>query len=171
MGKPKSLKDLIPNIKLQPPQIILPVNTSPKPTPAQLKAEKDQQKAMWQYVNAQRCPICQSQLEGGIFAKEARVYCVRLTSEYECVYVFGQPLPFRFVMRFDYHPNRYEIVASNFLNGVYEQTVYLIDLDLFPKYQQQNKKRIAQFNAPMLTPSWLNEKELTRKISLYNLFD
>ena len=63
-----------------------------------------------QFINSLRCPLCNSQLDGNVHPKEARIYCVTDNNEYKATWHPNQESPEFELIHYTYPQYGYEII-------------------------------------------------------------
>lgn len=155
--------------------VYAPLPPAPPPktiTPTEAERRALQLKQMKAFINNQRCPICESQLEGTIGYDAATVYCCAGgQKEYKARYVFGNDLPAWSVTTLYTTHFGFEIENRHVTDELYKNTIYKIDLSLNERFQQREKKSILNYEgARLLIKTNLTEEQLMEKIKLYTLF-
>lgn len=173
MGKPKSFKDLFKYKKQVPMHggnlIIAPKPI--KPDPDFLAQQAKQQKELEKFVNQKRCSVCGSQLDGPVYAAKAELYCVAYNSHYKCTYLFDNKLPKSSLATYAFDQNAYEIYSRLKDIDKYYIEVYKIDLNLIPKFQQRDKKKIMDCESAIFKfQKNISEEDFLQKIKLYTVF-
>ena len=115
MGKPLSFKDLlIP--KIEAAQQKKPATSFTRPlmsaiTPDQLSRMKELEKEFIKFCNTLRCPLCSAQLDGGVSAKAANLYCRANPDEYKVNYFKNDPIFYKRTVRINFNATQYEILT------------------------------------------------------------
>ncbi len=155
--------------------VYAPLPPAPKPrTISQNEAQRraDQLRLMKDFINAQRCPICDAQLEGSVAYDHATVYCCAGgEAEYKAHYKFGLDKPHWSVSTYYTTNVGFEIENQHVVDDMYRNTVYKLDLTLNKKFQQREKKTLFTYEgAPLALKKNLSEEQILEKIKLYTLF-
>ena len=176
MGKPKSFKDMVfpPARSGTRSAVYAPLPQPPTPRTITNQAQKQletQFLELKRLINNERCPICSSQLDGGIRSDDAAVYCVSNPEEYKATYKYGLTIPVYSSVRYHTTNFDYEIQSSLNDNNVYSNTVYKIDLSLNVRAQNSDKKKLFSYDGVrMILSPILSEREIENKIKLYTTF-
>lgn len=130
-----------------------------------------QLKEMKAFCNQQRCPLCDSQLEGQVGFDRATLYCVANEKEYKVAYKFGFEKPIWSRTTYFTTHFAYEVDNKHLLDELYENVIYKVDLSYNEKFQQISKQEILKYEGSLLRfKTGLTEDQLLEKIKLYNLF-
>lgn len=131
-----------------------------------------QLKEMRYFINNQKCPICQAQLDGSVGYDRATVYCRQGgEKEYKAFYKFGTAVPDWSVSTYYTTHYAFEITSKHITDGLYKNTISKIDLSLNERFQQADKKCILDYEGERLVlEGGLTEEQLMSKIKLYTLF-
>jgi hypothetical protein len=171
MGKPSSFKDAIkPAPQVPAPKLSGPILKSSM-TPEQILVQKERQKTLERFCNTQRCPLCEAQLDGGVFPGEARLFCRAYPEEFTCVFVFGNPEPVNSSIRISYDCNQYEVIHDRTQSGSYINSVYVIDLTMRVDLRHKFKKKMFDFEGSrLIIPKTTTEAGLLSKLKTYIIF-
>src|ERR1700722_18522848 len=130
---PKSFRDM----KFPPPRdgtysIYAPLPPPPKPktiTMTEAKRRADQLEEMKKFVNAQRCPVCEAQLEASIGYDKSTVYCcANGENEYKVRFAYGLQHPLRSVTTYSTTHFAFEIENIHIEDNLFKNTIYKLDL-------------------------------------------
>lgn len=133
--------------------------------------KNESHKEFYKYCNALRCPLCNSQLDGGIYEKSASLYCSSFSDEYNLRVKSNKEVIFETVNHY-YDSFRYE-VTTNFLNNKYIISVNRFSLLVKPSITHTTRVHILSFktnNKIVLFSSRIKEADLLEKIKKYSLF-
>lgn len=155
--------------------VYAPLPPAPKPrTITKTEAEKraDQYQLMKQFINLQRCPVCDAQLEGKIGYDQSTVYCcTNGEREYKVHFKYGFEKPNWSVTTYYTTYFAFEIETQHVVDEMYKNTIYKIDLNLNKRFQQLEKKTLLSYEgARMALKKNLSEEQILEKIKLYTLF-
>ena len=155
--------------------VYAPLPSPPAPRSiSNTEAEKraNQLKEMKRFINTQRCPVCEAQLDGSIGYDRATVYCrAGGEKEYKALYVYGIHTPQRSVTTFYTTHFAFEIANTLVLDDLYKNLVYKIDLSLNERFQQAEKKTLLDYEGErLIIRAGLTEQQLIDKIKLYTTF-
>lgn len=123
------------------------------------------------FCNDLRCPLCGSQLDGGIYSTEARLYCVETNSEYGSTWVYGEVEPhYEQIIHYAFE-YEYEIISRR--TGIDHHTSitrYFRGVD--PEYRSTGKGVMLELDAqiPTCFRQRLSERDFLDKLSLYMTF-
>lgn len=173
---PKNFKEMIfPPSRDGQYAVYAPLPPAPKPrtitvTEAQKRAV--QLEEMKSFVNTQRCPACDAQLDGGIAYNQATLYCcANGEREYKVNFKYGLPHPHRSVTTYYTTHFAFEIENLHIEDNLFKNTIYKIDLSLNKKFQQSQKKTLFSYEgARLVLKKNISEEDLLSKIDLYVLF-
>ncbi len=171
MGKPSSFKDLIkPAPQVPAPRLTGPI-LKPGMTTEQALAQKEKQKKLERFCNTLRCPLCEAQLDGGVFPGEARLFCRANPEEYACVYTPNLTEPVNSSISLTYDCNQYEVMHFRTQSGSYINTVFVIDLTMRVDLRQKFKKKMFDFEGSrLIVPKTTTEAGLLSKFKTYIIF-
>jgi hypothetical protein len=175
-SSPKSFRDMkFPTSRDGTIAIYAPLPPAPPPhtitkTEAQRRAE--QYLVMRQFINDQRCPVCDAQLEGKIGYDQSTVYCCSGGErEYRANFKYGNEKANWSITTYYTTMFAFEIETQYVVDDMYKNTVYKIDLNLNKKFQQLEKKMLFSYEgARMALKKNLSEEQILEKIKLYTLF-
>ncbi len=87
MSDPKHFKQLLPKA----PKKVLPLKPGLVLTEEYIRSQEAKKKAMIAFVKTLRCPLCQAQLDGGVFPDRASLHCQadldHYTAEYNTAHI------------------------------------------------------------------------------------
>lgn len=141
-------------------------------TATEAKRRADQLEEMKVFCNAERCPICDAQLDGRIGYDSATLYCAANgEAEYKAHYKYGLSHPHWSVVTYYTTHFGFEIESSYVEGNMFKNTIYKVDLQLNKKYRQLDKKKLLDYEgAKLLLKKNLSEEQILEKIKLYTLF-
>lgn len=173
MGNPKSFKDLFQNKKKVPMNggnlIVTPKGNQPNPDFELQQVRK--QKELIAYVNTKRCTVCGSQLDGPVYAKEARLYCVENQQHYICKYVYNDFKLVNCKAEYVFHVFGYEVISNLLDTNQYRNSISKLDMNLIERYRYRDKVLLLSFEGALLRfPKDLTEEEFVQKLKLYTVF-
>lgn len=173
---PKSFKEFkFPPSRGTQNAVYAPLPPPPKPrtiTEKEAQRRADQYQVMRQFVNGQRCPVCEAQLEGKIGYDQSTVYCcANGEREYKVNFKYGNEKPNWCVTTYYTTHFAFEVETQHVVDDMYKNTVFKIDLNLNKRFQQLEKKMLFSYEgAPMVLKKNLSEEQILEKIKLYTLF-
>ncbi len=176
MGKPASFKDLI---KPKPEEKKSKVKTSfTRPlvsaiTADQLKRMKELEREFVKFCNTLRCPLCSAQLDGGVTATSANLYCRATTQEYTVKYFRASPTPSERVARLNFDAVQYEIATYHEGgDSKFQNYIYKLDLSIKREDLRQKSKVLAfQLEGPCVPLKMETEEKIfLDKIKTFIIF-
>lgn len=177
MGSPKSFKDLHKNVKKIPisGKVVKTHNQNKIiRSDKEIEEEKVLQKEMIKFCNTLRCVVCDGQLDGPVYANEARLYCVYDNHHYNARFNKEKKITYS-IATYEFDHFEYEhIINRNSYNKnfSYSNHLYKLDRDLIPKFRQKEKVLICSYEGDynFEFPKNLTEEEFVYKIKFYMTF-
>jgi len=176
MGSPKSLKDMFPNISapLKSEQSYkLPQITKNTLTKEQKDQYKLQKRQMMVIADSLRCPLCNSQLDGGVYPERFKLECSANPIEYIVSYQNGINEPIYESIRLRYDLEMYEQTIYRYSEDSYQLDLFLIDPTIPLDRAFKFKKKIWTFsgkNRMQIIKSAMPYKKLKEKLKKLSLF-
>lgn len=123
------------------------------------------------FINNLRCPLCQSQLDGNIHPKEARLYCVSNNDEYSGKWVPDSEVPIFEVIKYYYNQYEYNIVVHKSVTQ-FTTTIDRYNSDVLHIYKNSTRKRIFDFTGDRILffKKRMEENVFLEKLKLYSVF-
>lgn len=173
---PKSFKQMqFPPNRNGTPAVYAPLPPAPTPrtiTSNEVKRRAAQLQDMKAFINDERCPVCQAQLDGRIAYDTATVYCAEGgEQQYRAHYKYGLDKPVWSITTYYTTMFAFEIHAEYMEDELYRNTVFKVDLNLNKKFQQAEKKELFSYEGARLAlKNNLTEEQILEKMKLYTLF-
>lgn len=142
-------------------------------SPSEAERRASQLKVMKDFINAERCSICQAQLDGSIGYDWADLYCRANEKEYKAHYKYGSDQCILQWSKATFYTTHFafEIVSRHIDNELYENSIFKIDLSLNERFQQMTKENFVTFEGQrFIFNGKLTEQQLLNKIKLYTVF-
>jgi hypothetical protein len=138
----------------------------------QIASKDPQYKEFAKFCNTLRCPLCKSQLDGNIHAKEAKLYCVGNNAEYKCEWHPGDDTPFFERITYWYPQYMYEISIHRQSMHVFDTRIDRLNMDVIPMYRHTTRKRMFDFNGDRILffRQRMEENIFLKKLKMYNVF-
>lgn len=149
----------------------------PPPPPKTISVNEAERRAaqlkeMKKFINDQKCPVCNSPLEGPIGYDRAVVHCAASGGkEFKAQYKFGDLFPSWSVTTLYTTCYAFEVHNTHVTDDLFRNTIFQIDLTLNDRFQQIEKKELLNYEgARLFIKEAKTEQELLEKIKLYTLF-
>lgn len=131
----------------------------------------DSLKEFKKFLNSLRCPLCNSQLDGNIQLREARLYCVGNNDEYHGKWTPDSIFPQTETIKYYYSDYEYNIV----INQLGNQFITFVDrynTDASPKYKLSTRKRLWDYTGDRLGffRKRMDQEIFLRKLKTYQVF-
>jgi hypothetical protein len=123
------------------------------------------------FCNSLRCPLCSSQLDGGIHPYRTSLYCAANNAEYRVTWVNGMTDPEYEEIVYWFGHYRYNIRMSC-SNNTCTTIIDRYDTDMSPLHINSSQKRMFKVTGPKLSffRKRMDEATFISKLSLYNVF-
>jgi len=170
-NKPLSFKDTIKPANPRKQNQVLYPNPQPLPDPKLVAKKAKQKQEYMAFINTERCPICKSQLDGGVYHTRADVSCVANPTHYMAHYTYPQTFPqsSTITLLFD----TCGILVNTWVDdeGMIWNAAYQLDMGLNAAWRMKEKKLIAKFSGARYQPSQhLDERDLLEELEAYEIF-
>jgi len=121
--------------------------------------------------NAQRCPLCNSQLDGTIHKTMASLYCVSNNEEYKATFVPGHIDPIEENITYWYTQYMY-VISYTYANPGSKTVITRMNLDVAPHLRYKSQKIVFDYHGDRLLffRSRMEEDIFLKKLKTYNLF-
>ena len=123
------------------------------------------------FCNSLRCPLCESQLDGGIHPSMATLYCTSNNAEYKITCVNGMSEPEYEELVYWFGHYRYNIRLS-YRNGTHSTVIDRYDTDMGSLHINSSQKRVFEMTGAKLSffRKRMDEEAFVSKLKLYNVF-
>lgn len=169
MGVPKSFQQLL-KFKAKSSKAVSASSSSGLIlTPEFQEEQKQKKKAMLEFANQLRCPLCQAQLDGEVNPKKATLYCRGDIDHYNAEYNEQKQLK-HCKYYFAFNQNAYNIVAD-FIDPLTARImVFKLDLTISPEYRNIYRRELFRFiGTPPNFDLQMTEDELLDELKLFAL--
>lgn len=124
------------------------------------------------FVNSLRCPLCDSQLDGNLHPKEAKLYCITNNDEYSGVWVPEDENPRHESIKYYYSQYEYVISVNRIGVDQYRTMINRYNRDVIQFYKNTTRKVIFDFTGDRLLffRKRMEEDVFLNKLKLYNVF-
>ena len=123
------------------------------------------------FCNSLRCPLCGSQLDGMIYNKKSRLYCVQDNNEYSVIWRPNETLPDHEMITYTYSQYQYVI---NYGADFYTEARTIItryNMDAAPMYRNSTAKEVFRCNGRLsFFRKRLEEDAFLNKLKTYQVF-
>ncbi len=134
MSKPASFKDLMKPKVEEAKSKIKTSFTRPLMsalTSDQLARMKELEREFVKFCNTLRCPLCSAQLDGGVSATSANLYCRANPEEYKANYFKNDPVFYKRVARLNFNAIQYRITTyHDSPDSKYKNYISKLDLSI-----------------------------------------
>lgn len=123
------------------------------------------------FVNSLRCPLCNSQLDGNLHPKEAKLYCISNNDEYHGKWVPESDTPTFETIKYYYNQYQYDINVIKIMDQ-FKTSIDRYNLDVVPFYRNTTRKRIFDFTGDRILffRKRMEEDLFLKKVKTYNVF-
>jgi hypothetical protein len=137
----------------------------------QIQYVNDAHKQFVRFCNSLRCPLCNGQLDGGIHAKLARLYCVNDNNEYKVTWAPGKTNPDYELISYTYPQYQYVIEYGSDWVGNTNTIINRYNMDAHPIHRAKTKVEVFRCGSRLsFFRKRLEEDVFLNKLKLYNVF-
>lgn len=137
--------------------------------------KKPVDKDLVKFYNSLRCPLCGSQLDGGIYNTKSELYCARDNREYKVTWYAGEQHPQTEELVYWYTQFRYNIYITKLKTVSTPSFSTVIDrfnLDLSPPHIEFSRERVFAYTGAKILffRQRMEEDKFLNKLKTYNVF-
>jgi hypothetical protein len=138
---------------------------------AQIAQKEQPSKEFKTFCNSLRCPLCESQLDGNINPKEARLYCVSNNDEYAGIWVPSQVYPINEDIRYWYPQYQYVITIDKGPNN-FHTVINRYNLDVALIHRASTRKEVFNYigSRILFFRKRMDEELFLKKLKTYQVF-
>ena len=123
------------------------------------------------FCNSLRCPLCNSQLDGAIFHKLARLYCVLDNNEYKVIWKPNETIPDNEVITYTYSQYQYVIEYGGDFYTDPRTIITRYNMDAAPQYRKSTAKEVFRCSGRVtFFRKRLEEDIFLNKLKTYQVF-
>jgi hypothetical protein len=124
------------------------------------------------FCNTLRCPLCNSQLDGNIHPKEAKLYCVGNNDEYKCIWHPEESTPIFEIIKYYYSQYIYEIIINRRGINKFETRIDRLNTDAHVMHRERTRRNVFHLTGDRILffRRRMDEELFLKKLKTYNVF-
>jgi hypothetical protein len=128
-------------------------------------------KAFTNFCNGQRCPLCDSQLDGNIHKTQASLYCIGNNEEYKVLFIPNKIDPISETITYWYTQYMY-VISFTYSNPGSKTVITRMNMDVNANLRYKTQKVVFEYPGDRLLffRSRMKEDVFLKKLKTYNLF-